>query len=67
MWSFDWNLLVLNPYEDITLSKVQFHFCDLWIHSYNLPLNQMNREMAEMIGNNLGPFIDVDTDQDRVA
>ncbi|KAL0443829.1 UNVERIFIED_CONTAM: hypothetical protein Slati_2105600 [Sesamum latifolium] len=63
-WAFDKQLLVLAPVDALDdPNSVDLNWCDFHIHIHGLPLGKMTKEVAKCIGNRLGRFKDVDTDQ----
>lgn len=48
--------------ETKTLDELDFHHIPIWIRVSQLPLGLMNADVAEVIGNEIGAFLDVDTD-----
>ncbi|KAK4397094.1 hypothetical protein Sango_1546000 [Sesamum angolense] len=62
-WSFEKNLLVLSPIgTNENPSDVNLDWADFHVHANGLPLSKMTKEVACLIGNHLGRFVDVDMD-----
>lgn len=60
-WAFDKNLVVLrtiNAEDDP--QYVSLDHCDFFVHAMGLPMVMRHRAMAEVLGNALGIFKDVD-------
>ncbi|KAL0449474.1 UNVERIFIED_CONTAM: hypothetical protein Slati_1503800 [Sesamum latifolium] len=63
-WAYEKSLLVLRAVEsDENPMKPDLDWCDFHAHIHDLPLEKMNRDFAQFIGNQIGRFIDVDTDK----
>ncbi|KAK4422676.1 hypothetical protein Salat_1850100 [Sesamum alatum] len=62
-WSFEKNLLVLKAVEgDDDPVQTDLNWIDFSVHIHGLPIGRMSRNMAELIGNQIGFFRDVDQD-----
>ncbi|KAK4426379.1 hypothetical protein Salat_1406500 [Sesamum alatum] len=62
-WSFEKNLLVLRPVEDDdNPTSIDLNWTDIFIHVHDLPLGRCTKEIAELIGNQLSIFREVDFD-----
>ncbi|KAK4424637.1 hypothetical protein Salat_1657300 [Sesamum alatum] len=60
-WAFEKNLLVLKIVEnDDDPASIDLDWVDFSVHVHGLPLGRMSRSMAEVIGNQLGKFQDIE-------
>lgn len=51
-WTFDKRLLVLTKYDgELPLGQVVFDQCEFWVQAFNLPLNKMHKDTAELLAN----------------
>ncbi|KAK4432371.1 hypothetical protein Salat_0999200 [Sesamum alatum] len=65
-WAFDRNLLVIKPVAvEENPMKVDLDWCDFHTHIHDLPLGKMTKEIAKFIGNQIGRFIDVESDNNN--
>ncbi|GMN35437.1 hypothetical protein TIFTF001_048454 [Ficus carica] len=63
-WSFNKSLLIMKAVDgNEALRWDRWSFTCFWIRVYNLPYDGMIREIGEKIGNGIGKFIDVVTDE----
>lgn len=66
-WLFDKSLVILEePKVDQRISELKFNKMTFWLRLINLPVGFQNRYAAELIGNKIGEFIEVDYDKDRL-
>ncbi|KAL0456048.1 UNVERIFIED_CONTAM: hypothetical protein Slati_0944000 [Sesamum latifolium] len=60
-WSFRGNLIMIQPWfpeealEDVNLTRIH-----IWVQATGLPVMFVNRKSVEIIGNNIGKFIETD-------
>ncbi|KAL0436252.1 UNVERIFIED_CONTAM: hypothetical protein Sradi_0333100 [Sesamum radiatum] len=67
-WAFDRNLLVLAPADSVeNPSNVNLDWCEFHVHIHGLPLGKMTRDICSFIGNKLGRFVDMDSDDSGVV
>jgi hypothetical protein len=63
-WMMGHSLLVMVPFNGKkALEAVDFHHVPIWIRVSKLPMWMMNRKVAEIIGNEVGKFMDVDDEE----
>ncbi|KAL0434010.1 UNVERIFIED_CONTAM: hypothetical protein Slati_2735300 [Sesamum latifolium] len=63
-WSFDKNILILSEIGELdTPMSVNLDYCDFYVHIHDLPLSMMNLGVAILIGNRIGIFKDIETDE----
>ncbi|XP_050207905.1 uncharacterized protein LOC126657281 [Mercurialis annua] len=75
-WTFDNNLLVLKDVDgilnsslisdvDVTASPADmiFNIVPFWIRILNVPIGRMTKGMANILGQKLGPIIDIDEER----
>ncbi|KAL0447659.1 UNVERIFIED_CONTAM: hypothetical protein Slati_1893800 [Sesamum latifolium] len=62
-WCFDRNLLIFNTIGELANPmQVDLEWCGFFVHLHELPLSMMNVGVATLIGNRLGMFRDMETD-----
>ncbi|KAK6139616.1 hypothetical protein DH2020_026640 [Rehmannia glutinosa] len=62
-WLLDRFLLLLeDATPDMIISSFEFKKSPFWIQIHDLPLGLMTKEFAQLAGNTIGSFIDVDCD-----
>ncbi|CAI9769984.1 unnamed protein product [Fraxinus pennsylvanica] len=61
-WSFERRLIVLQEIDEKSAPNAHPSHSAFWIQVHNLPFIFMNREIAEVIGSQLGIYVEVDTD-----
>jgi hypothetical protein len=67
-WMTGHSLLVMVPFNGKkALEVVNFHHIPIWIHVSKLLMWMMNRKVAEIIGNEVGEFMDVDDEENGTA
>lgn len=67
-WNLSKELLVVTDLDESkTLDELEFSFTPIWVQVLQLPLGMMNSETAEAIGDEIGEFMDVDTDDGKKA
>jgi hypothetical protein len=60
-WMFDKNLLVMEEFDaSKTIDEYSFNMIPIWVRVFKLPLGDMDRETGELIGNQIGEFLEVD-------
>ncbi|KAK4428769.1 hypothetical protein Salat_1176800 [Sesamum alatum] len=65
-WAFDKNLLVIKPVAaEENPMKVDLDWCDFHTHIHDFPLGKMTKEIAKFIENQIGGFIDVESDNNN--
>jgi hypothetical protein len=61
-------LMVLMPYDGKkNLDAIQFDHIPIWIWVFKLPMGLMNRSIAEIVGNEVGFYLDADVDESGSA
>lgn len=64
-WFFDRSLLVFESLEEQSITdNMDFKMVSFWIHLIGLPFSCMNRSVATMLGNGIGEFLEVDSNED---
>ncbi|KAF0919235.1 hypothetical protein E2562_029006 [Oryza meyeriana var. granulata] len=67
-WMAGHSLLVMVAYDGKqTLESMDFNFIPIWIHVSSVPMGMMNKVVAEMIGNEVGSYLDVDVEENGSA
>lgn len=67
-WTAGHSLLVMVPYDRRkALEEVEFTHVPIWIRIFKLPMGMMNKSVAEIIGNDVGEFMDVDVEENGTA
>jgi hypothetical protein len=67
-WQFDFNVVLLKKFDGATRpSDMVFDELELWARVLDLPMDMMNRAYGELIGDWVGRFISVETDEDGMA
>lgn len=67
-WMVGHSLMVMVPYDRRKeLEALQFTYVPIWIRIFKLPMGMMNRSVAEIIGNEIGSFMDVDVEENGTA
>jgi hypothetical protein len=67
-WMMGHSLLVMVSFNGKkALEAVEFHHVSIWIHVSKLPMWVMNRKVAEIIGSEVGKFMDVDDEKNGIA
>ncbi|KAL0456053.1 UNVERIFIED_CONTAM: hypothetical protein Slati_0944500 [Sesamum latifolium] len=62
-WSFERNIIILKPIGELENSRqVVLDECDFHVHIHDLPLSMMNMGVATLIGNKIGVFWDIESD-----
>ncbi|KAK4416896.1 hypothetical protein Salat_2515100 [Sesamum alatum] len=62
--SFEHNLLILNSISiDANPMLVDLGWCEFHVQVHDLPLSQMNLEVATLIGNRIGQFKELELDE----
>jgi hypothetical protein len=60
-WVFSNELLVLSELDDSkAIDKIEFNFIPIWIRFQKLPIGLMNKEVGELLGNEVGECLEVD-------
>lgn len=49
------------------LKDLEFTHVPVWIRVFNLPLGLMNEKTGQLVGNEVGKALEVDTDEDGSA
>jgi hypothetical protein len=63
-WMMGHSLLVMVPYNGKkALEAIEFSHVPIWIWVSRLPMGMMNREVAEILGNEVGGYMDVDVEE----
>ncbi|KAL5576704.1 hypothetical protein UlMin_018403 [Ulmus minor] len=59
-WNLFRNLLIFTKlHENSKISSLVFDSQEIWVQIHNIPLACMNRECAEILGNNIGNLVEV--------
>jgi hypothetical protein len=67
-WMTGHSLLVMVAFNGKkALEAVDFHHVPIWIHVSKLLMWMTNRKVAEIIGNDVGEFMDVDDEENGTA
>ena len=67
-WMFEKDLVVVEDYDPGKRPEdYEFNEIPIWVRVFSLPLDMMNEESAEEIGNIIGEFVDVDAEADGRA
>jgi hypothetical protein len=67
-WKFDFNVVLLKKFDGaVRPSDMVFDELELWARVLDLPMDMMNRAYGELIGDWIGKFISVETDDDGMA
>jgi hypothetical protein len=67
-WMFDKDLLVLEEFDaGKTIDEYEFNKIPIWFRVFNLPLGRMDGVTGELIGNQVGDFMEVDGLVDGMA
>ncbi|OEL27892.1 hypothetical protein BAE44_0011090 [Dichanthelium oligosanthes] len=67
-WMAGHSLVVLVPYDgNRALRELEFHHIPIWICVSNIPMGMMNKQVAEIIGDDIGKFMDVDVEENGTA
>ncbi|XP_062193580.1 uncharacterized protein LOC133896988 [Phragmites australis] len=67
-WTAGHSLLVMAAYDARKdIDAMEFTHIPIWIRVGKLPMGMMNRVMGEIIGNEVGKFLDVDVDESGTA
>jgi hypothetical protein len=67
-WMTGHSLLVMVAFNGKkALEAVDFHHVLIWIRVSKLPMWMMNRKVAEIIGNDVGEFMDIDDEENGTA
>ncbi|KAM0901037.1 hypothetical protein ACQ4PT_020239 [Festuca glaucescens] len=60
-WMFDKDLLVMEDFDaGKTIDEYEFKKIPIWVRVYKFPLGRMDGDTAELIGNRIGEFMEVD-------
>jgi hypothetical protein len=63
-WMTCHSLLVMVPYNGKkALEAIEFSHVPIWIWVSRLLMGMMNREVAEILGNEVGEYMDVDVEE----
>jgi hypothetical protein len=67
-WMFERELLVIEDFVPTkTLEEYEFAYVPVWVHVHKLPLGMMNKETGELIGEQIGEFMEVAGVEDGMA
>jgi len=67
-WLFGKDLIVVVDFDGRKrLEDIMFNNIPIWIRVSGIPLGMMNKETGEMIGNEVGVFVDMDLEEDGSA
>jgi hypothetical protein len=67
-WMAGHNLLVMAKYDGkCTLEATEFNHIPIWIRVSGLPMGMMNRDVEEIIGEEVAQFLDVDAEDNGMA
>lgn len=67
-WMACHSLLVMVPYDRRKeLAAVEFNHVPIWIRIFRLPMGMTNKSIAEVVGNVVGEFMDVDVEENGTA
>lgn len=67
-WMAGHSLMVVVPYDrKRALEAMEFNHILIWIRVSRLPMGMMNKEVAEIIGEEFGGFLDVDAEENGTA
>lgn len=62
-WSFNNDLLVMEDFvPSKTIDDYEFRTIPIWARAYGIPIGMMSRETAELVGEQIGEFIEADPD-----
>jgi hypothetical protein len=62
------DLLVMDEFDGSkTLEEIEFFFIPIWVQIPKLPLGSMSKEVGELIGDEIGEFIEADVGDDGMA
>jgi hypothetical protein len=58
------SLLVIAKYDGkCTLESMELNHIPIWIRVSGIPMGMMNKEVAEIIGEDIGQLLDVDAEE----
>jgi hypothetical protein len=67
-WMLSNDLLVMAEFDGSkTLEEINFFFIPIWVRITKLPLRSMSKEAGELIGDEIGEFIEADVGDDGMA
>lgn len=67
-WEFGGDLLTVVDFDESKrLKDLEFTHIPVWIRVFNLPLGLMNKQTGRLIGDKVGKFLEVETDEDGSA
>jgi hypothetical protein len=67
-WMVGHNLMVMVTCDGMKdLDALEFTHIPIWIWFFKLPMGMMNRSVAEIIGSEVGKFLDVDVEENGTA
>lgn len=67
-WEFGGDLLIVMELDETKRVKdLEFSHIPVWIRVFDLPMGLMNGRTGRLIGDKVGSFLDVDTDEDGLA
>ncbi|XBI34875.1 hypothetical protein VPH35_120626 [Triticum aestivum] len=67
-WMFNKDLLVMEDFvPSKTIDEYEFKSIPIWIRAYGIPIGMMSSETGELVGEQIGEFLDVDLDDNGSA
>jgi hypothetical protein len=67
-WMFDNDLMIVEDFDaNKTIDDYKFESFPIWVRIFNLPLGRMNKKTGEELGEAIGEFISVETDESGMA
>lgn len=67
-WMFNKDLLVMEDFvPSKTIDDYEFKSIPIWVRAYGIPMGMMSTETGELVGDQIGEFLDVDLDDNGSA
>jgi hypothetical protein len=67
-WMFNKELLVMQEFDPSkSLEEYEFNLVPIWVRVFKIPLGSMDGLTGEMIGDEIGEFIEVEVGEDGLA
>lgn len=67
-WMLSNELLVMADFNGSkTLEEIEFSYIPIWVRVTNLPLGLLSKETGELLGDEIGEFMEADVGEDRMA
>jgi hypothetical protein len=67
-WTFNKDLLVMQDFDpNKALEDYEFNEIPIWVRVFKMPLGSMSRENGELIGDEVGEFLEVAVGEDGMA